>query len=774
MDTSSHWSVLQLAEFVAVVTATADEESLLQAAVERAAEAVDAEVGALLSTDGEVAVAVGYGAAGPPVAELRAAASGATRTLDVPGCDRCPALVVPLDTEPGGALVLGRSGPPFSGEEQALLRGMGRVLTLVVQLLRLSRSEATARADASRLLADLEERRALLAHLLAIQHSIAERIPTEEIFDAVATGARALMGGTDAVGVRLVLPGDPTMSELVALAGADRADFDRLRPVTVGVSGRAILEQRLVVAPHYGDDDAGDPRLAAVGLQAAMAAPVFQDGNVAGALVVSTREHDRSFSKHEQDVLLLFAEHVSLALNDDAARRAMAQALDDAVHRATHDQLTGLPNRTLVLDRLEGALARASRSGLPVTVFFVDLDRFKLVNDFLGHQRGDRVLIKVGARLHACVRPTDTVGRLSGDEFVVLCEGLDAVEADEVAARMAQAIAAPMDINGHDTRVTASIGIARGFEAAIAEHVLGDADVALYLAKERGRARVEHFDQTLRDRMQHRLRIEQALRAALPAGELVLHYQPTIWSPTGAVIGIEALVRWNHPERGLVYPGEFIEVAEETGLIVPIGAWVLDKACADAVRWQTEVPGLAEVSLAVNLSARQLADPGLAATVHEALDASGLQADQLWLELTESTLMDDTSAALATLDALRARGIRLAIDDFGTGYSSLSYLRRFRVDALKIDRSFIDGVAENTEDRAIVRAVLRMAEALGLTAVAEGVETAEQDEALAALGCRLCQGFLYARPAPLAALLADAAARDHGRTAPAPIEVRSP
>jgi diguanylate cyclase (GGDEF)-like protein len=752
MEATSQWPVLQLAEFVAVVTATPDEESLVRAAIERAAEAVDAEVGALLSVD-EVIAAVGYGSQEPDGEALRAVAHGATRTLAVPGCGTCPALAVPLDTDPGGMLVLARSGPAFTGEEQALLRGMGRVLTLVLQLVRVSRSEANARADASRLQADLEERRVLLEHLLAIQHSIAEHVPTDEIFDAVAAGARALLGGTDTVGVRLVRADDHDMSELVALAGADRNDFERLRPVAIGVSGRAIVDQRLVVAAHYGDDEAGDPRLAELGLQSAMAAPVYQDGKVAGSLVVSTVAADRVYSTHEQDVLLLFAEHVSLALNDDAARRAMANALDEAVHRATHDQLTGLPNRTLVLDRLEGALARAARSGLPVTVFFVDLDRFKMVNDFLGHQRGDHVLTMVAARLHACIRPSDTVGRLSGDEFVVLCEGLDELETDVVAARMAQAIAAPMELSGHDTRITASIGIARGGDGARAEHVLGDADVALYRAKERGRARVEHFDHTLREQMQHRLRTEQALRAALPADELLLYYQPTVWSPTGAVIGMEALLRWQHPERGLVSPEEFIDVAEETGLIVPIGAWVLEQACLDAVRWQREGPGMAQVSLSVNLSARQLADPTLAETVAGALERSGLRSDNLWLELTESALMEDAEATLVMLEALRAAGVRLAIDDFGTGYSSLSYLRRFQVDALKIDRSFVDGVADDTEAEAIVRAVLRMADALGLTTVAEGVETVRQGEALAALGCFLCQGFLYARPAPVDVVL---------------------
>jgi diguanylate cyclase (GGDEF)-like protein len=750
MEASTHWSVLQLAEFVAVLTAAGDENSALQAAVERAAEAVDAECATLLSADHEVVVAVGYGSEPPDSEELRAIGSGMSSWQQVPGVGPCPVLVVPLDPDVGGQLVLARSGEAFGGEEQALLRGMGRVLALVVRLLRLYESETSARAETSRLLVDLDKRRALLEQLLEIQHAIVTRIPTDEILDAVVRRARDLLGDEHAVGIRLIALDDPGTAEIVALAGASRDEFDERRPIGVGVSGQAMAEDRVVVSNDYGADRAGDRRLVAAGYRAAIAAPVHRDGKVAGALVVSTRSAHRSYTQDEQGMLLLLAEHVSIALNDADALDHMRAALSDALHQATHDQLTGLPNRSLVQDRLGQALVRTVRTDRPTTVFFVDLDRFKLVNDFLGHPTGDRVLIEIGERIRRCIRPTDTVGRLSGDEFVVLCEDLEPAEAEAVASRIAQAVARPLTIDDRDTRVTASIGIARADGSMSAEHVLGDADMALYRAKERGRARIEHYDEALRARMARRLRTEQSLRAALAEGQLALHYQPTVWSPTGAVVGMEALLRWNHPDWGLVAPSEFVAIAEETGLIVPIGSWVLEQACLDARRWQATRPELAEVSLSVNLSARQLVDPALVPTVTRALDQSGLPPDQLWLELTESALMDDAGATIETLDELRAAGVRFAVDDFGTGYSSLSYLRRFPVDALKIDRSFVHGVDRRSEDAAIVRAILLLAEALGLTPVAEGVETAEQAQALTELGCRIYQGFFYARPAPLA------------------------
>jgi diguanylate cyclase (GGDEF)-like protein/PAS domain S-box-containing protein len=438
-------------------------------------------------------------------------------------------------------------------------------------------------------------------------------------------------------------------------------------------------------------------------------------------------------------------EFYSGVLHDISERKRFETEL---AHQATHDPLTGLPNRSLLLQRLEHALARARRQRSRVAVLFLDLDHFKVVNDSLGHDLGDQLLVTIAERLREALRPSDTVARFGGDEFVVLCEDLvGRRDAEAVAERVHEAISGPFTVDDREVFVGVSIGIA--FPDAVPADggtLIRDADAAMYQAKARGRSRWEVFDHDMRGRAVDRLDIENALRRALERRELRIHYQPIVSLETGTIRSVEALVRWEHPERGLLLPDEFIAVAEETGVIVPIGAWVLEQACRQVERWRGTVAALDGLSLAVNLSGRQLGDPALVDTVERSLVASGMPANQLQLEITESVLMDDVEASQETLVRLRGLGVRLGIDDFGTGYSSMSYLRRFPVDVLKVDRSFVDGLGHDASDSAIVNAIVTLAHTLGLAAVGEGVETYEQLAELRRLGCDFAQGYLISRP----------------------------
>ncbi|MCU1450851.1 MAG: Diguanylate cyclase/phosphodiesterase with sensor(S) [Acidimicrobiales bacterium] len=441
-------------------------------------------------------------------------------------------------------------------------------------------------------------------------------------------------------------------------------------------------------------------------------------------------------------------------MRDITERRAFQEQL---THQAYHDALTLLPNRALFQSRLEVALARASRRKRTIAVLFVDLDRFKIINDSLGHETGDELLRAVADRLQDEIRDEDIVARMSGDEFTVLLEEVeDDAEAARVAQRMIDAIRRPIDLGGHQVFVGASIGIALSHNGEDgAEDLLRDADLAMYRAKERGRSRYEIFETTMGARARLRLDLEAELRRALDADELVLHYQPEVNLLTGQIIGTEALVRWQHPERGLLGPDAFIPMAEDTGLILGIGRQVLEKACVQAAKWQQRFTngnsnganganGSAPLRMSVNVSGRQL--PTLLFDVTDALESTGLNPHSLVLEITESVVMDDPEAVIPTLKALRALGVQLAIDDFGTGYSSLSWLKHFPISTLKLDKSFVQGLGVDPADRAIAQSVLTMAACLEVSVTAEGIETPAQAEELVALGCRNGQGYHYARP----------------------------
>ena len=458
-------------------------------------------------------------------------------------------------------------------------------------------------------------------------------------------------------------------------------------------------------------------------------------------------------------VLDVEAVTVPVTFRGGRASQVMARDISDRkraeralAHQALHDHLTGLPNRVLLHDRLSLALARCARSNCHLAVVFLDLDRFKVVNDSLGHEGGDRVLRAVSARITNVLRPADTLARFGGDEFVVVCDDIAGpAEATRIARRVLDALEDPVDEAEGGVHVGASIGVslAQGGDAT-AEGLVRDADAAMYRAKERGRGRIELFDEGMRSRLVTRLAEERRLRAAVAQEELDLHFQPVVALPGQEVVGVEGLVRWRHPERGVVAPAEFIPLAEESGLITDLGHWVLEEGCRQAGGWARELGPERPLEVALNLSTRQLSEQGLAKRVEVLLDRHGLRPGgvALCLEITESFLLEDPVATGTVLDELRSLGVRLSIDDFGTGYSSLAYLRRFPLDALKIDRAFVSGLGVDPDSRAITSAIIELAHALGLDVVAEGVEQETQLEVLVELGCDRAQGYLFSRPVP--------------------------
>jgi diguanylate cyclase (GGDEF)-like protein len=416
--------------------------------------------------------------------------------------------------------------------------------------------------------------------------------------------------------------------------------------------------------------------------------------------------------------------------------------------QALHDALTGLANRALFKDRVEQALARMDRQGRPIAVLFLDLDRFKSVNDTAGHAAGDQLLRAVGDRLRTCIRAADTVARLGGDEFAIVLEEIhDAHDAAGTARRILDVLAEPFILREKQVAIGVSIGISLGTSGRQGyETLVRNADVAMYAAKSAGRGRFAVFEAGMYDTLVQRLKLEEDLRQAVERGEFLLQYQPIVALDRGQLVGVEALIRWDHPERGLIQPNDFIGVAEDTGLIVPIGRWVLAEACRQAKAWQAAYPTHPPLRVSVNLSTKQLQHQRIIRDVSDALEQSGLDPCHLLLEVTESVLMEDTEANIATLGRLKALGVRLALDDFGTGYSSLSYLRRFPVDIVKIDKSFIDGIADGPEASALARAIITLGQTLHLDTVAEGIEHAEQFGELRSLGCNLGQGYHFARP----------------------------
>jgi diguanylate cyclase (GGDEF)-like protein len=436
----------------------------------------------------------------------------------------------------------------------------------------------------------------------------------------------------------------------------------------------------------------------------------------------------------------------AVVIFEDVTEREQAEAR--AQFLATHDELTGLPNRLVFGQAVSDAVKAGRRYGQEFAVIFADLDRFKIINDTLGHAAGDALLTEIANRLRQCVRESDVVARGGGDEFIILLrEVSDANQVTTVARKILSIVVKPLTIHGQECRVTASIGISLfPSDAQDGETLVKNADAAMYAAKEDGRNAFRFHSQEIKNQSLERLMLETSLRRALERNELLLYYQPKRDLGRGGISGVEALLRWNHPDLGLLQPSRFIPLAEETGLIVPIGKWVLETACAQNMAWQRQ--GLPAIRIAVNLSPRQFADPNVLHDIRGALEKSGMPAQLLELEITESMVMQNVERTVRVLEAIKSLGITLAIDDFGTGYSSMSLVKKFPIDALKIDRSFVREIMNDCEDKAIADAIIALGRALNLTVVAEGVETAEQEAFQRAHNCDEIQGYLISKPVP--------------------------
>ena len=546
----------------------------------------------------------------------------------------------------------------------------------------------------------------------------------------------------DACGVLKLLPGG---DELLLISGIGLPDIGQARVPTghQSQSGYALATGLPVVVDDWGTEHRfRESKLQAdAGMRSAAAVLIKAKGSPYGVLGVGSRAPSR-FTQDD----VSFMQAIANVLANAIERRRNEERTQ---HEALHDPLTGLPNRNLFLDRIQQSLSVATRRQTTVAVLFLDLDQFKLVNDSLGHAAGDELLAAVAPRIEQALRPGDTVARFGGDEFAVLAEDIGNERgATRIAERIAEALSHPFILREREHFVSASVGIAIGEGQEPAEALIRDADAALYRAKERGRGGYEIFDEIMRSRVIEHMQVENDLRRAIQREELELHYQPVIKLGDGSIVALEALLRWNHPDRGLIGPIGFIPVAEESRLIVPIGRWVIEQACRQAAAWQQLRPDSAPISVAVNLSGRQIADPDLLSHIEGSVRANRIDPSSLWLELTETTLLDDTAFVERTLESLEHLGVRLVLDDFGVGFSSFGYLKRLPLSMIKLDRTFVENLAEGSHDAAIIRAVNEMADTIGIGVVAEGVKTEQQVRMARALGCGFAQGFHFSEPVP--------------------------
>jgi diguanylate cyclase (GGDEF)-like protein len=481
--------------------------------------------------------------------------------------------------------------------------------------------------------------------------------------------------------------------------------------------------------------------------KAGAALPLFSQKGIVGVLLFMAAERG-SFTDEFVELLQRLAENVSYALETFDRADEQRAAEKRIEYLATHDSLTGLPNRAMFNQLLEQSIETARRDESKRAVLFIDLDRFKVINDSLGHAAGDTLLVEIARRLKACLHESDVVARLGGDEFVVILnEVRDRDVVETVGRKILASLLPTLNLAGHECRTTGSIGVAIYPDNGSDAHTLTrNADIAMYVAKEDGKNDLRFFSSAIKSQSIERLMLETSLRHALELDQFTLHYQPKLDVATGVINGVEALLRWNHPDLGNLPPMKFIPLAEETGLIIPIGRWVLRTACTQNMQWQRD--GLPVITMAINLSPRQFLDENLLCDLDDVLRDTGMPPHLLQLEITESMVMQNVERGIKLLDAIQGRGVRLAIDDFGTGYSSMSLMKQFPIDTIKIDRSFVRDIADNAEDRAIATAIISMGKALGLTVVAEGVETSEQDAFLRRNECDELQGYLFSKPVP--------------------------
>jgi len=703
---------------------------LLGAALE--AEAVVIEHGQLTirntaSAEPLLSQARSLAVAGEPVNLPARAFADGTATLEV----GVPAIAANL--------LFSREESEFSADEAEFAAAVAREAGMAIGGHRNLRESAELRGDlemagrrVERLQRDLETSQGLLDRLSQIEELISSRPPIDQLLESVVSGASYLI---EADGIEIHL--DDT--------GPDPIMSTKGRPSTVGfgsTSSLAMSEDRLVIGEEPPKE--GAPKPLSEGSRV-MAAPIRVAARVIGCLTSYRRLSAPSFTSGEQESLIALSMHASIALQDSRAVEAMRMSLDRERHRSEHDYLTGLPNRVTVLERLDHEIEAADNH--PVTVLFIDIDDFKLTNDTLGHRAGDEVLTVVADRIRSAVRDQDLVGRVAADEFVVVCGGITEIGAGELARRIQDRVALPMRVSGRDHLVTVSVGVAGGTTSESAEKLVANADLAASRAKDLGRSRVEVFDVGLRRTQHDRLATLHELRAALRSDQLTVFLQPVVTLPERQVVSFEALVRWNHPRRGLLAPDEFIPLAEETELIAKIDRHVIDTTLALISTNSMQRP------VAVNVSARTLAEPGLIDWIRSRLIAHGVEARLMVVEITETVLLGPTRIATGQLQKLRELGVKVVLDDFGTGYSSLATLQNFEVDGVKIDRRFVSILGMDVRADAIVSAVFHMAAAIGLTVVAEGVETDDQADRLVQLrddsgGVNLCgQGFLFGRPA---------------------------
>ncbi|MGY4629410.1 bifunctional diguanylate cyclase/phosphodiesterase [Bradyrhizobium sp. USDA 4486] len=612
------------------------------------------------------------------------------------------------------------------------------------------RAEEKARTEAQK-----ERLTRMFAALSATNEAIMRAKSRAELFDLVCVAASNGAKFTSTT-IALARP-DSDQLEIVAAAGPSanttrnvRLSIDPERPEGRGMSGTAFRTRQPCISNDYLNDDRVRAFHAIVrgdGARSGAAFPLIAHDQAVGVMIYMSTE-PATFTSEFVELLQRLADNVSFAMENFDRADEKNQADERIEYLASHDSLTDLPNRETFNGLLRAAIDEAQRHDQRFAVLFIDLDRFKVINDSLGHEAGDLLLLEVANRLRGALRASDVVARLGGDEFVVIldqCGEIDDVQ--RIATGLLTALAEPMELAGHECHTTASIGIAMyPANGSDAQTLTKNADMAMYLAKEDGKNGYRFFSKEVKTQSIERLSLESALRRALEREQFSLNYQPKVDMETGQITGVEALLRWTHPDLGSVSPAQFIPLAEETGLIVPIGRWVLSEACAQAMAWQRR--GLLPLSMAVNLSPRQFADEHLLQDVDEALAASGMSPVLLQLEVTESMMMRNVGRALKVLDAIQSRGIRLAIDDFGTGYSSMSLMKHFPIDTIKIDRSFVRDLPQDSEDQAIAQAIISMGKALGMTVVAEGVENAEQEAFLRTHGCDEMQGYLISKPLP--------------------------
>ena len=595
----------------------------------------------------------------------------------------------------------------------------------------------------------------MLAALSATNEAIMRARSRSELFELVCEAA-ANGGKFTATTIALVNPNSEYL-DIVATAGPTAASAREVRisvsetqPEGRGISGMAFRSGKASIMNDYLADSrsqAFHARARRDEARSGAAFPLFARGQVVGIIAfIAIEKH--TFTPEFAELLQRLADNVSFALESFDRADEKTRADERIEYLASHDSLTNLPNREMFNGLLRRTIDAAERYQRRFALLFIDLDRFKVINDSLGHDAGDMLLVEIAHRLRAALRSSDVVARLGGDEFVVILEESgERDDVERVAGGLLSVLGQPLQLSGHECQTTASIGIAMyPSDGSDIQTLTKNADMAMYLAKEDGKNGFRFFTKEIKAQSIERLTLETALRRALERDQFSLHYQPKVDMASGQITGVEALLRWMHPELGMVSPGQFIPLAEETGLIVPIGRWVMKEACAQNMAWQRR--GLRPVTMAVNLSPRQFADAHLLHDIDEALLASGMSPVLLQLEVTESMVMRNVSRAIKVLDAIQSRGIRLAIDDFGTGYSSMSLMKQFPIDTIKIDRSFVRDLSTDSEDQAIAQAIISMGKALGMTVIAEGVETLEQETFLRNHACDEMQGFLFSKPLP--------------------------